>query len=190
MGLVPDLRHQLSCPITSSSKPSLVPWTLIHQALMPLGLTPGISFPIGPIPRIPCNRTFWMDGKQLQTSYPPPPAGAQLPAFLTTPPLWGSSGPETRTTRAGAGATITSSLLDEWGTGSGPGPAALAAAVTSPLSPQLMDAVMLQLTRARNRLTTPATLTLPEIAASGLTVSALGQESRSSGKGHWGAKGS
>lgn len=30
---------------------------------------------------------------------------------------------------------------------------------------------MLQLTRARNRLTTPATLTLPEIAASGLTVS-------------------
>lgn len=34
-----------------------------------------------------------------------------------------------------------------------------------------MDAVMLQLTRARNRLTTPATLTLPEIAASGLTVS-------------------
>ncbi|XP_047636548.1 protein rogdi homolog isoform X3 [Phacochoerus africanus] len=41
-------------------------------------------------------------------------------------------------------------------------------AMTSPL-PQLMDAVMLQLTRARNRLTTPATLTLPEIAASGLT---------------------
>lgn len=37
---------------------------------------------------------------------------------------------------------------------------------------KLMDAVMLQLTRARNRLTTPATLTLPEIAASGLTVSA------------------
>lgn len=36
-----------------------------------------------------------------------------------------------------------------------------------------MDAVMLQLTRARNRLTTPATLTLPEIAASGLTVSTL-----------------
>lgn len=36
---------------------------------------------------------------------------------------------------------------------------------------------MLQLTRARNRLTTPATLTLPEIAASGLTVSALGQDS-------------
>ncbi|XP_038275120.1 protein rogdi homolog isoform X2 [Dermochelys coriacea] len=34
---------------------------------------------------------------------------------------------------------------------------------------QLMDAVMLQLTRARNRLTTPATLTLPEIASSGLT---------------------
>lgn len=34
---------------------------------------------------------------------------------------------------------------------------------------------MLQLTRARNRLTTPATLTLPEIAASGLTVSALSQ---------------
>lgn len=34
---------------------------------------------------------------------------------------------------------------------------------------KLMDAVMLQLTRARNRLTTPATLTLPEIAASGLT---------------------
>lgn len=36
---------------------------------------------------------------------------------------------------------------------------------------QLMDAVMLQLSRARNRLTTPATLTLPEIASSGLTVS-------------------
>nr|XP_025714820.1 protein rogdi homolog isoform X1 [Callorhinus ursinus] len=35
---------------------------------------------------------------------------------------------------------------------------------------KLMDAVMLQLTRARNRLTTPATLTLPEIAASGLTI--------------------
>ncbi|KAM7152265.1 protein rogdi homolog isoform 5-T7 [Macrochelys suwanniensis] len=34
---------------------------------------------------------------------------------------------------------------------------------------KLMDAVMLQLTRARNRLTTPATLTLPEIASSGLT---------------------
>nr|XP_048722426.1 protein rogdi homolog isoform X5 [Caretta caretta] len=34
---------------------------------------------------------------------------------------------------------------------------------------QLMDAVMLQLTRARNRLTTPASLTLPEIASSGLT---------------------
>lgn len=34
---------------------------------------------------------------------------------------------------------------------------------------KLMDAVMLQLARARNRLTTPATLTLPEIAASGLT---------------------
>ncbi|XP_042654684.1 protein rogdi homolog isoform X2 [Tyto alba] len=34
---------------------------------------------------------------------------------------------------------------------------------------QLMDAVMLQLSRARNRLTTPATLTLPEIASSGLT---------------------
>lgn len=34
---------------------------------------------------------------------------------------------------------------------------------------------MLQLTRARNRLTTPATLTLPEIAASGLTVSTLSQ---------------
>ncbi|KAG8506487.1 Protein rogdi [Galemys pyrenaicus] len=34
---------------------------------------------------------------------------------------------------------------------------------------KLMDAVMLQLSRARNRLTTPATLTLPEIAASGLT---------------------
>lgn len=33
---------------------------------------------------------------------------------------------------------------------------------------------MLQLTRARNRLTTPATLTLPEIAASGLTVSTSG----------------
>lgn len=38
---------------------------------------------------------------------------------------------------------------------------------------------MLQLTRARNRLTTPATLTLPEIAASGLTVSASGQDSGS-----------
>ncbi|XP_054848219.1 protein rogdi homolog isoform X2 [Eublepharis macularius] len=34
---------------------------------------------------------------------------------------------------------------------------------------KLMDAVMLQLTRARNRLTTPATLTLPEIASSSLT---------------------
>ncbi|CAJ0954734.1 unnamed protein product [Ranitomeya imitator] len=34
---------------------------------------------------------------------------------------------------------------------------------------QLMDAVMLQLTRARNRLTTPATMTLPEVATSGLT---------------------
>ncbi|KAK1344788.1 hypothetical protein QTO34_013489 [Cnephaeus nilssonii] len=44
---------------------------------------------------------------------------------------------------------------------------------------KLMDAVMLQLTRARNRLTTPATLTLPEIAASGLTVSASGQDSGS-----------
>lgn len=41
---------------------------------------------------------------------------------------------------------------------------------------------MLQLTRARNRLTTPATLTLPEIAASGLTVSASGQETGSSGR--------
>lgn len=54
-----------------------------------------------------------------------------------------------------------------------------------------MDAVMLQLTRARNRLTTPATLTLPEIAASGLTVSALGppllQERR---EGHKGARAS
>ncbi|XP_030069456.1 protein rogdi homolog isoform X1 [Microcaecilia unicolor] len=34
---------------------------------------------------------------------------------------------------------------------------------------KLMDAVMLQLTRARNRLTTPASLTLPEIASSSLT---------------------
>ncbi|XP_068276320.1 protein rogdi homolog isoform X2 [Nyctibius grandis] len=34
---------------------------------------------------------------------------------------------------------------------------------------KLMDAVMLQLSRARNRLTTPATLTLPEVASSGLT---------------------
>ncbi|KAG7252186.1 hypothetical protein CRUP_005212, partial [Coryphaenoides rupestris] len=33
---------------------------------------------------------------------------------------------------------------------------------------KLMDAVMLQLTRARNRLTTPATMTLPELATSGL----------------------
>uniref|UniRef100_A0A8B9HF53 Protein rogdi homolog n=1 Tax=Astyanax mexicanus TaxID=7994 RepID=A0A8B9HF53_ASTMX len=33
---------------------------------------------------------------------------------------------------------------------------------------KLMDAVMLQLTRARNRLTTPATLTLSELASSGL----------------------
>ncbi|PWA30345.1 hypothetical protein CCH79_00015705 [Gambusia affinis] len=33
---------------------------------------------------------------------------------------------------------------------------------------KLMDAVMLQLTRARNRLTTPASLTLPELATSGL----------------------
>ena len=50
---------------------------------------------------------------------------------------------------------------------------------------------MLQLTRARNRLTTPATLTLPEIAASGLTVSASGppqlQERR---EGHRGARAS
>ncbi|XP_037545248.1 protein rogdi homolog [Nematolebias whitei] len=35
---------------------------------------------------------------------------------------------------------------------------------------KLMDAVMLQLTRARNRLTTPASLTLPELATSGLMV--------------------
>ncbi|XP_053326974.1 protein rogdi homolog [Spea bombifrons] len=34
---------------------------------------------------------------------------------------------------------------------------------------KLMDSVMLQLTRARNRLTTPATMTLPEVATSGLT---------------------
>ncbi|CAI9624126.1 unnamed protein product [Staurois parvus] len=34
---------------------------------------------------------------------------------------------------------------------------------------KLMDAVMLQLTRARNRLTTPATMTLPEVTTSGLT---------------------
>jgi hypothetical protein len=34
-----------------------------------------------------------------------------------------------------------------------------------------MDAVMLQLTRARNRLTTPAAMTLPELATSGLMVS-------------------
>ncbi|XP_042070740.1 protein rogdi homolog isoform X3 [Haplochromis burtoni] len=33
---------------------------------------------------------------------------------------------------------------------------------------KLMDGVMLQLTRARNRLTTPASMTLPELAASGL----------------------
>ncbi|XP_026870476.1 protein rogdi homolog [Electrophorus electricus] len=33
---------------------------------------------------------------------------------------------------------------------------------------KLMDAVMLQLIRARNRLTTPATMTLPELASSGL----------------------
>lgn len=33
-----------------------------------------------------------------------------------------------------------------------------------------MDAVMLQLTRARNRLTTPASMTLPELATSGLMV--------------------
>uniref|UniRef100_A0AAZ3PS41 Protein rogdi homolog n=1 Tax=Oncorhynchus tshawytscha TaxID=74940 RepID=A0AAZ3PS41_ONCTS len=33
---------------------------------------------------------------------------------------------------------------------------------------KLMDAVMLQLTRARNRLTTPAAMTLPELATSGL----------------------
>ncbi|MBN3305112.1 ROGDI protein, partial [Amia calva] len=39
---------------------------------------------------------------------------------------------------------------------------------SSSSSPQLMDAVMLQLTRARNRLTTPATMTLPELASSGL----------------------
>lgn len=35
---------------------------------------------------------------------------------------------------------------------------------------QLMDAVMMQLTRARNRLTTPATMTLPELASTGLMV--------------------
>ncbi|XP_041720063.1 protein rogdi homolog isoform X2 [Coregonus clupeaformis] len=35
---------------------------------------------------------------------------------------------------------------------------------------KLMDAVMLQLTRARNRLTTPAAMTLPELATSGLTM--------------------
>ncbi|KAM5152404.1 protein rogdi homolog isoform 2-T2 [Mantella aurantiaca] len=34
---------------------------------------------------------------------------------------------------------------------------------------KLMDGVMLQLTRARNRLTTPASMTLPEIANNGLT---------------------
>lgn len=33
---------------------------------------------------------------------------------------------------------------------------------------KLMDAVMLQLTRARNRLTTPATMTLPELTSTGL----------------------
>ncbi|KAI5097600.1 protein rogdi-like, partial [Silurus meridionalis] len=33
---------------------------------------------------------------------------------------------------------------------------------------KLMDAVMMQLTRARNRLTTPATMTLPELASTGL----------------------
>lgn len=38
---------------------------------------------------------------------------------------------------------------------------------------QLMDGVMLQLTRARNRLTTPASMTLPELAASGLMVCTL-----------------
>lgn len=38
---------------------------------------------------------------------------------------------------------------------------------------QLMDGVMLQLTRARNRLTTPASMTLPELAASGLMVYTL-----------------
>lgn len=38
---------------------------------------------------------------------------------------------------------------------------------------QLMDGVMLQLTRARNRLTTPASMTLPELAASGLMVNTL-----------------
>lgn len=40
----------------------------------------------------------------------------------------------------------------------------------SPSLMQLMDAVMLQLTRARNRLTTPASMTLPELATSGLMV--------------------
>lgn len=40
----------------------------------------------------------------------------------------------------------------------------------SPPLMQLMDAVMLQLTRARNRLTTPASMTLPELATSGLMV--------------------
>ncbi|XP_047214564.1 protein rogdi homolog isoform X2 [Girardinichthys multiradiatus] len=38
---------------------------------------------------------------------------------------------------------------------------------------KLMDAVMLQLTRARNRLTTPASLTLPELATSGLMLHVL-----------------
>ena len=44
------------------------------------------------------------------------------------------------------------------------------------VSLQLMDAVMLQLTRARNRLTTPATMTLPELASSGLMVSLKAQQ--------------
>lgn len=77
MGLMSDLRHQLSCPIASFRKPSLAPCTLarfgplvssfiayipIHQALMPLRLTPGISFPIGPVHRIPFSRTSRMGG--------------------------------------------------------------------------------------------------------------------------------
>lgn len=57
------------------------------------------------------------------------------------------------------------------------GPSLLSEAVCandqmSLLTLQLMDAVMLQLTRARNRLTTPASLTLPELATSGLMVGA------------------
>lgn len=49
-------------------------------------------------------------------------------------------------------------------------PSRLTSSPASLFPMQLMDAVMLQLTRARNRLTTPASMTLPELATSGLMV--------------------